>query len=396
MTDEYKPVLLGELLTKAGLLTDEMVLESLRRSQETRLPMGKILVWSGYLNEKQLHAAVEAQSLINDKLLTLSEAIKALALVMDRRQSLDTALDELGWTPDRMFERNRLGDLMIASAMVSAEELEEALTTALSTGLPLGQVLSCCPEPLNMFVRSALHAQSMIREGKIERSQAIEALKLSKQHLVPIEQALLELGIREASILNSLEVSELLLAAGTLTPAKMMRAVEYSLCANKPISECLTDLDFVTDATIAAARHLRESVTRGELERALAVDALRRVHEDGLTLGRALAVESDRSMAGIPKVSATDLIRLASFVTREDIEKIVPDVNAQLQDAPDMLLATKAIDEDTFGTVLQCIDLIDRKSVNLQQAIVALYLCLRKNLSLPEALLTLGIRPEAL
>lgn len=395
MEEDYKPVLLGELLTKAGLLTEEMLVEALRRAQETRLPLGKILVWSGYLNERQLQAAVEAQSLINDHMLTVTDAVRALTLVMDNRQGLEAVLDSLGWTPSEMFERNRLGDLMVAAGMVSSEQLNESLTTAMSTGLPLGQVLACCPPPLNFHVRSALTAQTMIREGRIERSLAIEALKLSKQHEVSLEQALLELGIREAAILNTLELSELLMTAGGLSHAKLLRAVEYSLCAGKPISDCLVELGFVTEETIIAAKELRESANHGDITRTLAIDALRRVHEDGLSISRALAVEADRSALGAPKISATDLLRLASFVTREDIEKIVPN-GTDLPDAPEMLLSSKSIDEDTFSILLQCIDLIERNAVNLQQAIVVLYFCLRKKLSLTDSLTELGIRPVSM
>jgi len=395
MDEEYKAVLLGELLTKAGLLTNEMLGEALKRAQETRLPLGKVLVWSDYLNERQLQAAIEAQSLINDRMLTITDAVRALNMVMDQRATLDIALDELGWTPSELFERNRLGDLMLAAGMVSDDQLDESLTAALSTGLPLGQVLACSPPPLSVYVRSALTAQTMIREGKIERSLAIEALKLSKQHQVTIEQGLLELGIREAVILNSLELSELLIGSGVITQAKTLRAVEYSLCGNKPIAECLVELGFVTEETLAAAKTLRESVNHGDITRSLATQALRRVHDDGLNISRALAVEADRTAAGLPKITATDLLRLASFVTHDDIEKLVPSGNMTLEDGPDMLLATKAIDEVTFAIILQCLDLIERSTIDLQQAIVILHLCLRRNLTLADSLATLGIAPSA-
>lgn len=391
MEDQYKPVLLGELLTKAGLLTEEMLTEALQRAHETRLPLGKILVWSGYLNERQLQAAVEAQSLINDRMLTVKDAIRALSYVMERRQNLNAALDELGWTPSEMFERNRLGDLMVAAAMVTTDELDEALTTAISTGLPLGQVLACCPPPLNHYVKAALSAQSMIREARIERAQAIEALKLAKQHSVSLEQALLELGIREVAILHTLEFSELLLFAGVISNAKLLRAVEYSLCAHKPVADCLVELGFLTEETLAAAKQLRESANHGDISRALAIDALRRVHEDGLAVSRALAVEADRSAIGAPRISATDLLRLASFVTKEDIEKVLPQARRE-QEPSDQALGVHGIDEDTFSTILQCMDLIERNAINLQQAIVVLYLCLRRKLSLAESLGHLGLK----
>jgi hypothetical protein len=264
----------------------------------------------------------------------------------------------------------------------------------MSTGLPLGQVLACCPPPLNTYVRSALMAQSMIRDGRIERSQAIEALKLSKQHAVSLEQALFELGIREAAILNTIEISELLISSGTLTHAKLLRAVEYSLSDSKPIAECLSQLGFVRQETLNAAKELRDKANDGEITRVLAIDALRRVHEDGLPLDKALAVETDRTASGIPRISATDLLRLASFVTKDDIEKVLPTGgSAKLEGAPDKVMLNDVIDDATFGKLLQCSDLIERNAVNLQQAIVVLHLCMRKNLTLTESLSTLGIHP---
>jgi hypothetical protein len=59
-------VQIGQLLTKSGLLSPEQLAEALIRSKERGLPLGTILLTMGKLRQEELRAAVEAQSLVND------------------------------------------------------------------------------------------------------------------------------------------------------------------------------------------------------------------------------------------------------------------------------------------------------------------------------------------
>jgi hypothetical protein len=396
VTEEHKPVLLGELLTRAGILTAEMLEDALQRSKETRLPLGKIVTWSGYITDTQLHAAIEAQSLINDHLLNLEVGVNALKLVLNRSHSFDNALDSLGWTPGEVFQRNRLGDLLTAADMVSQEQLQEALTASSSTSLPLGQVLTCMPNH-GLYVQAGLNAQALIREGKVGRQKAIEALVLVREHGVNFEQALLELGIREASLISSMELSELLMSAGVFTQAQMMQAMEKSLDQDLPLSKCLIDLSLLSADSLHAARQLRAAIASGEITRAIGIDAMRLVHQDSFSAEQAIAAASDKAACAMPKISALDLLRLAALVTAEDVRKMIPQEQTELAhalatDTPSRLLTENAIDEESFRTLLECLQLLERNTINLQQAIVVLHICLRGKLPLAEALNKISIR----
>lgn len=388
-----KSILLGELLTSAGILTPEMLEDALQRSKETQLPLGKVVTWSGYLNDRQLQAAVEAQSLINDHLLSLEVGIKALKLVLSRRQSFESALDEIGWAPGEVFQRNRLGDLLLASDLISEEQLNEALRTAKSTTLPLGQVLTCMPLPQASYVHAGLTAQGLIREGKITREQAIDALRLAKEHEVSFDHALLELGIREAAIISSVELSELLLNSGVVTQAQMMCAMDKSLEFDLPLSKCLVEQNYLTENTLQAARELKKATSRGSINRHIALFALQRVHKENLSAAEAVLAAEQHAAMDIPTISALDLVRLAALVTSEDVRKILPQDQGgdSWQEMPRKLLVKDSIDESTFNTLMDCLQLIERNTLTLQQAIVALHICLRRKVPLSEALDVLGI-----
>ncbi len=57
-------VRLGDLLTGAGLLQASDLREAMLISKQQGLPVGRVLIMSGYLTEQHLQAAVQAQSLL--------------------------------------------------------------------------------------------------------------------------------------------------------------------------------------------------------------------------------------------------------------------------------------------------------------------------------------------
>src|SRR5579862_4779302 len=126
MAEPRKLVRIGELLTTAGILTQEQLREGLRRAAETDLPLGKILVWSGYVTDEILRSAVHVQCLLNDKAIPLEGAVAWLA-------------KEAGKNPDsekRVLQgheatSNRLGDLLLAASMVSEPDIDDALYDSL-------------------------------------------------------------------------------------------------------------------------------------------------------------------------------------------------------------------------------------------------------------------------
>src|SRR5579884_2060301 len=89
-------VQIGQLLTKSGLLTHEDLAEALIRAKEKGLPLGTVLLTMGRLRQSELRAAVEAQSLVNDGVLTPDLAIDALTTAVKDALTFGQALAKMG------------------------------------------------------------------------------------------------------------------------------------------------------------------------------------------------------------------------------------------------------------------------------------------------------------
>src|SRR5262249_12833286 len=177
MTATTSTILLGDLLVKGGLVHAALMADAVPISLKTGLPIGRVLVGSGSLSEADLQQALLAQSLLRDQLLTMELAVKALKQVAREHVSLEPALKNLGWQSEAFETANRLGQLLLGAELVSKRQLEQGLSVFYAAGLPLARVLVLKGVLSNFVAYSALSYQTLVRQGKLTRKQAIEALK---------------------------------------------------------------------------------------------------------------------------------------------------------------------------------------------------------------------------
>ncbi|MBK7839761.1 MAG: hypothetical protein IPJ49_19240 [Candidatus Obscuribacter sp.] len=106
---EVKPVRVGEMLTRAGILRKLDLDEACAIAEETGQMIGKVLIMSGFITKEDLQAAVEAQALVRDGHLELELSFVALSAASRNHITLDQALDQLGWHPQLTMPSARLG-----------------------------------------------------------------------------------------------------------------------------------------------------------------------------------------------------------------------------------------------------------------------------------------------
>ncbi|MBX9693236.1 MAG: hypothetical protein K2Z81_12685, partial [Cyanobacteria bacterium] len=94
-------VKLGELLIRAGIMTETELEQAIHMAGDTGLPIGRVLIMSGWVTERELQSAVQAQSMVKDALVSIEMVIDAIKLVSKEEVSLEQALRQKGWTPKR-------------------------------------------------------------------------------------------------------------------------------------------------------------------------------------------------------------------------------------------------------------------------------------------------------
>lgn len=75
---DSKTIGIGELMGKAGLLSDEDLSEALEIARDSRQQIGGVLVMSGFVTDEQLKLAQVVQEQLNDGRISLDQAIRSL------------------------------------------------------------------------------------------------------------------------------------------------------------------------------------------------------------------------------------------------------------------------------------------------------------------------------
>jgi type IV pilus assembly protein PilB len=69
---------IGELMIKAGFLSDQDLTEALEIAKDSGQRIGSVLVMSGFVSSKQLQAALLAQEQLREGRITLDDAARSL------------------------------------------------------------------------------------------------------------------------------------------------------------------------------------------------------------------------------------------------------------------------------------------------------------------------------
>jgi hypothetical protein len=261
---------IGEILVKAGLVSQVQVDEVVRDSGTRQRLIGKTLVARGWLKPEQLKAALQAQSLLRDGIVDSFKALKALSIACTFNKSFEEALYEV--TPQAVAAASmtsatcKLGELLVSAAVIDTATLEDAHRRSEERGEPLGVVLVADGILSESYLDAALELQVRVRDGMFSREQAIAALKQDPRRLLdmiaPNMKADEGLKIQTKA---AIRLGEFLLRAGIVSQADVMQALELSLAHGHPIGEMFVARGFVTRALLDAALSLQRMITMAHL-----------------------------------------------------------------------------------------------------------------------------------
>lgn len=177
MYDKTNASSLGELLLRAGFV-NKTQLDSLNHvGKEVQARLGQMLVLAGYVSQRELQCAIDAQCLVREKITDRDTAANALRLVRVQGLNLQTALQRI--TAQHAIEPNcRLGDLLVEAGVIDELALQDAMIMCESTGLPLGRILALSGLVSEEIVRLAKELQTALRQGLMDRPDAICELRI--------------------------------------------------------------------------------------------------------------------------------------------------------------------------------------------------------------------------
>lgn len=378
LTENKTDLRIGQLLIEAQILRARDLNDAIKIAKITSLPVGRILIMSSYVGEREFQAAVHAQSLVRDSILPFSAAIEALCLMARSDLPFEQCLNDIGWARAKDATTNKLGEILLDAQIITKEQMERAIRTSESTGLPLGRVLVSLGALTDETLTTALNAQVMVRDGKISREQAITGLHAAFSRRQELEIALAESGFYRGPLKHSVRLGEILVMANLVPAVEIMNALEVGLTSLKPLGRTLVDLNLITEPTLDAALTLQEMVANRTIDEENAVSTLKQFVDTGTPVIELISQLDVPQQNFHTNVRLNDVLRVAGLVQHSDIE--LSDIpitgpeasSADAKSTAGSLLKNGFIDERTYFGCLRCYYLVAIGWMSIQQAIIAL------------------------
>ncbi len=389
MSENASQVKLGDLLTRAGLLTVEQLKEGMLIAKQQSIPVGRVLIMAGFITEPHLQAAVQAQSMVKDSLIDLETVLKGLSLANQKGITLDEALSQSGWQEQAGGLTNKLGELLIDASLLTKENLDSGLAQSKLAGLPLGRVLVTYGIITEQILAAALNAQILVRDSKISREQALLGLKACRERQISLEDSLKESGLNIPTQEN-IRLGELLVMAGILTENNMMSVVEVGLLEEKPIGAVLIEKNYLTEPLLQAALAIQKNVAERRLPKADAGTVLTYVAKQGMSVNEAMAQLKPVTQAIPQNLPLYQFLQLGGVITAKDIEEALKQGSKDTELMGRMLLLINAVDTTLLDSAVYLNNIIAEGILKVEQAMLAMGICHVRKCSCEVAFQVLG------
>ncbi|CAN5432677.1 hypothetical protein BH11CYA1_BH11CYA1_41510 [soil metagenome] len=258
---------IGEILVKAGVVSQTHIDEAVKESGTRQRLLGRTLVERGWLTSNQLRAGLEAQSFLRDGMVDSYSAMRALSIACNFDKSFAEALSEVlpNAAPPSISSTCKLGELLLSAEILDLATLEAANTKSLENHEPLGKVLLADGLLTESYLDAALELQMRVRDGLFSREQAIEALKQNPARFLEMLAPAAESADNIALQSESVRIGELLVRAEIVSEGDVHQALEFSRTHRHPIGEMLLARGFITRSLLDASLSLQKMVGAGQL-----------------------------------------------------------------------------------------------------------------------------------
>jgi hypothetical protein len=381
MSKRASKVLVGDLLVKSELVSLAQFADAMPVALKTGLPVGRVLIASGFLPEDSFRQVLTLQSLIRDRLISEEVAIEALKLIRKENIELDQALRKLGQEGEFFEFTNRLGQLLIDSGAITSTQRDEALQVSMASGLPMARVLSLRGYVNEHIAFIALIAQSLTRDDRIKREKAVELLKIVLGYLKHGTndqnfRGTLAFGVKRA---NTIRLGELLLLSGMVPEAELISAVEKGLSDEEPLGQVLIRVGLVDEVGLSQALTVQEMVNNGILSAHDATYVLERVKSQGVSVSKAIVeqekdkVKNQSNKKELPKIELDQILACCGLITEKDTER-VRDALAKDAASLDSLLWELGVKEEVVKAASQCLNLVNSQKLSEEEATFVLFI----------------------
>jgi hypothetical protein len=386
---------LGNILTGLCLVPEAALEEALLITRQTELPLGSILLLTGHINERELRAIIQAQSMLKDELVSEDLISAAMPIARTSNASFETVLKQLKWYRDTEIKTNRLGELLLAAQLISHIGLAKGLANSRLTMLPLGRTLVMTGSITPRVLKQSLKIQEDIRLKTVSRDEGIALLAdLCQRNEILAKESRAQhpaFNLREPLVLG-----DLLVESGAISELEFLVALEESVAQGQLVGQWLIEKELVIGPIMKAALDLQRLVRISVVSRSQAIAALHAMLESPIGLRKAIHCELPMNSVGraINKDAMAFMSSHLTGMSLPDLMKKMSDSAERIKDAGNLqagpAAGLMARSGDAFSTVdeiaEQLCDYVYCGGLRVDQALVLLQICAKEQCSVPEAL----------
>ncbi|CAN5337954.1 hypothetical protein BH11CYA1_BH11CYA1_14220 [soil metagenome] len=177
MSSNHKSVRVGELLVDAQIISSSEMTEAIQVSKRLGVPIGRVLMMSGSVRQDELAASLQVQPLIREGQIPYDAAISALRRVHQLRVTIADAFAQEDLRPDIEDNPEYLGELLLDSNLVAPEDMERAIQTSMTSGIPLGSALVLQGILSPALFPSLQRIQKQLIDGLLSREEGIREVQ---------------------------------------------------------------------------------------------------------------------------------------------------------------------------------------------------------------------------
>jgi hypothetical protein len=181
----------------------------------------------------------------------------------------------------------RLGEILVEAGVIDNELVNQSLSIAKNSKLPIGRVLSMYGFANERVIESAVEAQRGLRDGRFNRQQATQLVRVAYTSHVTIDQAQSLVGLRMADSSSFGEVGKMLLAAGIVDTVILQQAEIELKHTNGCLGQWLIEKQHVTPQLLINTFHLTLLCRDEAIPKLDAVSTLQKINAEKITLGEA-------------------------------------------------------------------------------------------------------------
>jgi len=266
----------------------------------------------------------------------------------------------------------RIGPLLKNMGLINGDQLEELLHANRTTDLPVGSVLVMTGQLSDRILKTAVQAQSMLKDGLAAPEQIIDAIEIVHKTGISLTAALKQVRWTRDSEQRSNTLGELLQAARLVDPLKLTKALTTSQSSMLPLGRVLILTNALSRPLLMSTLDTQTKIRKGYVDRTQAIAQLCSLRDRQRSVEEALQHRVRAATTKGVYVSLGELLVEPGIISTSDLLTALELSIQTDQRVGEVLLDFEWVAEAMLNSVMEMQNLVTCRVVSRDAAIRAL------------------------